>query len=53
MIIDLRGIEPGGRAAREQQAKKIGAGVGQLVQSQSAAGDLGEDRQKPGPGRRL
>ena len=53
MIIDLRGIEPRDRSAREQQAKKVGAGVRQLVESQSAAADLGEDRQKPGPGRRL
>ena len=27
MIIDLRGINPRDRSAREQQAKKVGAGV--------------------------
>ena len=53
MIIDLRGIEPGDRSAREKQPKEIDAGFGQLVQRKIAARDLGKDRQEPGPGRRL
>ena len=53
MIVDLRGVKAGDGAARKQEAQKIGAGVGQLVQREAAARDFGEDRQKPGPGRRL
>ena len=53
MIVDLRGVEAGDGTARKEEAQKIGAGVGQLVQREAAARDLGEDRQKPGPGRRL
>jgi hypothetical protein len=53
MIVDLRGIEPGDRSGREQQAQKIGALVSKLVQREAATRDLGENRQKPGPGRWL
>jgi hypothetical protein len=53
MIVDLRGVKASDGAARKQQTQKIGAGVGQLVQRQAAARDFGEDRKKPGPGRRL
>ena len=53
MIVDLRGVESGDGTPRKEEAQKIGAGVGQLVQREAAARDLGEDRQKPGPGRRL
>jgi hypothetical protein len=53
VIVDLRGIEIGDRAPGEKVAQKVGARVGQLVQREAAARDLGEDRQKPGPGRRL
>jgi len=53
MIVDLRGIKASDWAAREQKAQKVGAGVGQFVQNEAGACDLGEDRQKPGPGRRL
>ena len=53
MIVDLRGVEGGDEAPREKVAQKIGARVGQLIEHQATAHDLGEDREKPGPGRRL
>ena len=53
MIVDLRGVETGDGSPRKEEAQEVGAGVGQLVQRETAAGDLDEDRQKPGPGRRL
>ncbi len=53
MIVDLGRVEGGDGTTRKEKAQKVGAGVGQLVQCKTAARDLGEDRQKPGPGRRL
>ena len=53
VIVDLRGVETGDRTPRKEEAQKVGAGVGEFVQHEVSARDLGEDRQKPGPGRRL
>ena len=53
VIVDLRGVEGSDGTPREKVAQKIGARVGQFVQRESSAGDLREDRQKTGPGRRL
>ena len=53
VIFNLCGVKASDRAAREQQAQKVGTSVGQLVQRKAAACDLRKDRQKPGPGRWL
>ena len=53
MIVDLCGVQASDGATREQEPQKIGAGVSELVERQSTARDLSEDREKPGPGRRL
>ena len=53
MIVDLCGVEGIDGTPRKEEAQKVGARVGQLVQRETAARDLGEDCQQPGPGRRL
>ena len=53
MIVNLCGVEPADGSPRKEETQKIGARVGQLVQRETAARDLGKDRQQPGPGRRL
>ena len=53
MIVDLCRVEASDRPARKQAAEKIGAGVGKLVQRETAARDFREDRQKACSGRWL
>ncbi len=51
MIVDLRRVEAGYDDAREEVAEQSGACLGQLVQHERTAGDLGEDGEQPGAGR--
>jgi hypothetical protein len=53
MIVDLRRVETGDGNGREEKRQQAGAGVGQLVEDERAAGDLGEDGEQAGAGRRL
>ena len=53
MIVDLCRVEAGDGDAREQVIEQRRAGLGQLVQDQRAAGQLGEDGEQSGAGRRL
>ena len=53
MIVDLRGVEAGDGDAGEEMVQQPGAGLGQLVQNERAAGEFGEDGEQPGAGRRL
>ena len=45
MIVDLGCVKARDRPARKEAAQKFGARVGQLVQREAAARNLGEDRQ--------
>ena len=53
MIVDLRGVEAGDGDAGEQMAEQPGARLGQLVENERPAGELGEDGEQAGAGRRL
>jgi hypothetical protein len=53
MIVDLGRVEAGDGNGREEKRQQAGAGVGQLVEDERAAGDLGEDGEQAGAGRRL
>jgi hypothetical protein len=53
MIVDLGRVETGDGNGREEKRQQAGAGVGQLVEDERAAGDLGEDGEQAGAGRRL
>ena len=53
MVVDLGRIMPRDRNARKEPAEQGGAGLGQLVQDETASGELGEDGKKAGAGRRL
>ena len=53
MVVDLLGVVPGDRNVAEQPAEQSGAGLGDLVQGKPGFGELGEDRQQPGAGRRF
>ena len=53
MVVDLGRVMPRDRNARKEPAKQGGAGLGQLVQDETAPGELGEDGEKAGAGRRL
>ena len=53
MIVDMRGVVARDGDVREQPAEQFGAGLGEFVQDQPRAGQLGEDRQQSGPGRGL
>jgi len=48
MIVDLGRVEAGDGNGREEKRQQAGAGVGQLVEDERAAGDLGEDSQQAG-----
>jgi hypothetical protein len=50
MIVDLRRIEATDGDAGKEVVEERGARVGQLVQHERAAGDLGQDGEKPGAG---
>jgi len=53
VIIDLRSIEPRDLNAREQMIEQRRTGLGQLVQHQGAAGELGKDGEQTGARRWL
>ncbi len=53
MVVDVGGVVPGDAVARKQTVEQIGASVGDLVQDQAAAGELGMDGEEPGAGRGL
>ena len=53
MIVDLRRVEAGDGDVREKMAEQIGAGLGQLVQHERTAGELGKDGEQAGAGRRF
>ncbi|WP_290688409.1 MULTISPECIES: hypothetical protein [unclassified Haematobacter] len=53
MVVDLRGIEPGDRLGRKEGGKEIRAGLGQFVEREAAAGDVGKDCHQAGAGRGL
>nr|WP_235858332.1 hypothetical protein [Cereibacter sphaeroides] len=53
MIVDLCCVEGCDEAPWEKVTQKVGAGLGEFVQRETSASDLGEDREKPGPGGRL
>ena len=53
MIIDLRRVEPGDRDARKEMAEEPRAGFREFVEHERAAGELGENGEQAGPGRRL
>ena len=53
MVVDLLGVVPGDGNVAEQAAEQAGASVGDLVQGALRFGELGEDRQQSGAGRRF
>ena len=53
MIVDLRGVEARDRQSRKEGGQEIAARLGELVEAEGAAGDLGEDGEQAGTGRRL
>ena len=53
MIVDLRRIEARDGKAGKQPGEKPGAGIGEFVEGERAAGELGEDRKKTRAGRGL
>ena len=53
MIIDLRGVETRDRMSWKESGKKIGAGLGQLIEDEIGAFDLGKDRKQARAGRGL
>ena len=53
MVVDLGRVEARGGTGRKEMRKKIGARVGQFVQHQCAAGDLGQDGEQTRSGRRF
>ena len=53
MIVDLGRVEAGDGDIRKEGGQEVGAGVGQLVQHERAAGDLGQDSEKAGASGRL
>jgi hypothetical protein len=53
MILDLRRIEARDGDAGKEVLEECGASVRQFVQHECAAGDLGQDGEEPGAGRRL
>jgi hypothetical protein len=54
MVVDLCSIEPRDlNATAKEMIEQRRAGLGQLVQDQNAAGELGEDGEQARPGRRL
>ena len=46
VVVNLRRIEAGDGKSREEGGEEVGAGVGQFVEDQTAAGDFGEDRHR-------
>ena len=52
-VIDAGGVMRGNQAVREQPPQKRRPRIGDLVERQPRAGDLGEDGEKPRAGRRL
>jgi hypothetical protein len=53
MIVDLRGVEARDGNGRKERGEQIGAGLGQFVEEERAAADLGQDGEQAGAGRRL
>ena len=53
VIVDLRCVEARNWRRRKQRREQVAAGVGELVQRDVRAGDLGEDGEKAGAGRGL
>ena len=53
MIVDLGGVEAGDGQGRKEGGKQAGADLGQFVDEQRTAGDLGQDGEEPGAGRGL
>ncbi len=49
----MRRVEPGDGDARKELAEERGAGVGEFVEHERAAGELGEDGEQAGAGRGL
>ena len=52
-VVDLLGVVPGDSDVAEQAGEQSGARVGDLVQREPRFGELGEDRQQSGAGRRF
>ncbi len=53
MIVDVRGVKAGDGDTGEQMTQQPGARLGQLIENQRRAGELGKDGEQPGSGRRL
>ena len=53
MIVDLCRIEAGDGNGRKEGGEEIGAGGGQLVERERAAGNLRQDGEETGAGGRL
>ena len=53
MIVDLRGVEARDGDGRKEGGEQRRPGLGQFVQHERAAGDLGQDGEEAGSGRRL
>jgi len=53
MIKDRRGMAAGDSDAGEQMAQQPGASLGQFIENERTAGNLGEDGEKAGAGQRL
>ena len=49
--MDVLGVVPGDGAIAVEAGEQPGAGVGDLVQRETGAGEFGEDRQQARPGR--
>ena len=53
MIVDMRRIVAGDRRRGKQRAEQLGAGLGEFVENEPRAGELGEDGEQAGAGRGL
>ncbi|TWG96286.1 hypothetical protein L598_002700000160 [Mesorhizobium sp. J18] len=53
MIVDLGGVEARDGNGRKERREKTGAHVCEFVEHEGAAGDIGEDGEQAGAGRRL
>jgi hypothetical protein len=53
MVVDVSGVMPGHRDTGKELVQQPGANLGQLVQYETAACELRENREQPGPSRGL
>ncbi len=51
VIVDLRRVEPSDGNRGKQRSQQVGAGRGEFVEDQRAAGGRGQDGEQPGSGR--